>query len=247
MEALGCEAGISFGYGPDVQLPTHLISTTSRTDADFQGENNEQSFGTGFFVNIPGSSHDIILTAGHNLMDARGVTTKELKAYVTAAPSRQPPSQSKNNDAQVQTITVDPGAVKINPKFKEDSDTSGENAKINDWGMILIPPSNPKVRRPGFGFNLRLAFQDFGEHQKSLDKFITKEVTRAYIPEMRMGSYRAGDRPGTSIERSGRLATSGEERLRSYQLEYDIVAEEGMSGSPVWMANRGGECVVAIQ
>ena len=109
--------------------------------------------------------------------------------------------------------------------------------KINDWGMILLPATKPK--RPGFGFNLRLAFQEFGKKVRAYDEAKDKIVETAYIPHMRVTSFTA--------ERSGPLVVEGEERLRKDQLEYSIDTEEGMSGSPVWMEDRGGECVVAIQ
>ena len=197
---------------------------------------DETAIGTGFFLNLSGSSHDIILTAGHNLIQNDGKRTRKLRAHITA-----PATQSKDGVTNL-TQEIDPSAIYICPEFE--AKPVSEN-KINDWGMILLP--QPKIHSPGFGFgfNLRLAFQKFGKLKtyEARDKVIDSY----HEPEMRISSFRFQDNPGSPHERSGKLVVEGEERLRGDQLEYRIDTEEGMSGSPVWMPNRGGECVVAIQ
>lgn len=185
--------------------------------------------GTGFFINLPDAPDNVILTAGHNLIRSSGERTREMKVHITLLPA-QP-----NCAPQILVQDVDPSTIRICPDF-EKNPVASEN-KINDWGMILLPATKPK--RPGFGFNLRLAFQEFGKKVRAYDEAKDKIVETAYIPHMRVTSFTA--------ERSGPLVVEGEERLRKDQLEYSIDTEEGMSGSPVWMEDRGGECVVAIQ
>jgi hypothetical protein len=42
-------------------------------------KDGKQASGTGFYCNIPDASHDVILTAGHNLIDSTGKLTSNLK------------------------------------------------------------------------------------------------------------------------------------------------------------------------
>ena len=171
---------------------------------------DKPAVGTGFFINLPEAANDIILTAGHNLITRSGERTREMKALI-------------NDGQQIQTVDIDPSAIKICPEF-ETNPVASEN-KINDWGMIILPA--PKKKWPGFGFSLRLAFQEFGRKVRAYDEAKDKVVDCSYVPLMRLSSY--------SVERSGLLVVEGEERLRNDQLEYSIDTEEGMSGSPVWM------------
>lgn len=156
------------------------------------------------------------------------------------------PRPQPDTDFEIQTLKINPEDVQICPEFEKNPDTSKyPGQKIYDWGIIML--TLPETNRPGFGFNLRLAYQEFGKKEKKYDQAKHKVIEVSDAPQMRSTSFRFRDEPGKPLERSGELIVEGEERLREAQLEYDIDTEEGMSGSPVWMGSKGCECVVAIQ
>ncbi|KAF2795303.1 hypothetical protein K505DRAFT_374011 [Melanomma pulvis-pyrius CBS 109.77] len=217
--------------------PLLLIPSTTFPRTYHLAETEKQSWGTGFFFNVPESAYDVILTAGHNLIDSSGSPAKDLKVH-TLVPKRTP--NGIIPDVQITSID-DSSWVKVCPAYAANPVTN-TNA-INDWGAILLPKSR---MRAGFGYNLRVGVQEMGKNIRVFDRFRGKVVDTTYKPHVEITSYRITDRVGAPLERSGDLFIEGEERLRDRQLEYGIDTEEGMSGSPVWTANRGGECVVAI-
>ncbi|KAJ3559588.1 hypothetical protein NM688_g260 [Phlebia brevispora] len=90
--------------------------------------------GTGFFVNIPGASHDVILTAAHNLIDANGTRSKALAVIVP----RQ--VQDADPDAPLRVVYT-----RLEPQPEA------------DWGAILLPRGT--VIEHGFGYSIRLGYE----------------------------------------------------------------------------------------
>ena len=130
--------------------------------------------------------------------------------------------------------------------------TAGHNligiSELKVYMAVPLPqgnnmPSPQDNNLPGFGFNLRLVYQELGKDVKAYEKAMDKVFNNSHKLELHITTFRDGDQPGKPHERSGPLIV----RLQKDQLEYGIDTEEAMSGSPVWMVNRGCKCVVAIQ
>lgn len=94
--------------------------------------------GNGFFVNIPNEKYDILLTAGHNLIDPAGARTENLIIL--------------KGGKTGEDLEVDPTNVRI---CKEYAEEPGELSAAFDYGVILIERDKNKPRR-GFGFSLIL-------------------------------------------------------------------------------------------
>ncbi|KAH8887284.1 hypothetical protein GQ53DRAFT_827448 [Thozetella sp. PMI_491] len=92
--------------------------------------------GNGFYVNIPNKAFDVILTAGHNLVDAP-------KQYCT--------------DIRIVTATgktpVSPDMIHVCQRY---SDDPSELNAIYDYGVILLRRSSPTQQGFGFGCSLML-------------------------------------------------------------------------------------------
>lgn len=93
----------------------------------------------------------------------------------------------------------------------------------NDFGAILVPKSSDLKPR-GFGFALKLG------HDNLLDE------------DLDISGYRVSSEPGQPITSTGPCIGCQEN-----QLEYDVLTEKGLSGSPVFMPYKGHETAVAIQ
>lgn len=132
-------------------------------------------------------------------------------------------------------VSVEPEDFRICPSYPSN--------KIDDYGVILLP----KKGRPGFGFNFRFASQGLGEKEKEWDPIKQKRVTvHEKILQLHITGYMSRI-PGSQFDNQGELITEGNERLRPDQVEYAIETVEGVSGSPVWRVDKGGETVVAVQ
>ncbi|KAF8517816.1 hypothetical protein JB92DRAFT_3113324 [Gautieria morchelliformis] len=94
--------------------------------------NGEANFGSGFFVNIPDATHDVILTAGHNLIDPNGNMSEHL--------TLQHP-----ND-----IPIPISDVRVSAAYK------ANQKPATDYGAILLPKTSPGK---GFGFSLKFAYE----------------------------------------------------------------------------------------
>jgi hypothetical protein len=135
-------------------------------------------------------------------------------------------------------ISVDPVHFRICPAYEKDP-----SSKIDDYGVILLP----KTGRPGFGFNFRFASQGLGEKEEEWDPIEQKVVTvHKKVLQLHITGYMSAI-PGSQFDNQGELITKGNERLRPDQVEYAIETVEGVSGSPVWRVDKGGESVVAVQ
>lgn len=134
---------------------------------------------------------------------------------------------------------VNEAHFKICPEYVQNP-----GSKIHDYGAILF---QPKAGRPGFGFNIRFASQGLGEKGLTWDPLLNKVVPVDNSGlQVHITGYKNAS-AGTPFDSQGQLITKGNERLRPDQLEYAIETAEGVSGSPVWRVDGGGESVVAIQ
>ncbi|KAL2802430.1 heterokaryon incompatibility protein-domain-containing protein [Aspergillus granulosus] len=98
--------------------------------------------GTGFFINIPSANKDVILTAGHNIVDQDGVLSRNMVV-----------SQPHLNYVLTENDGLE---FVVSSAFTQSP--SLNNAE-NDFGAILVP-RQPGGRRRGFGFALQLAGRD---------------------------------------------------------------------------------------
>ncbi|KAH8808632.1 hypothetical protein F5884DRAFT_900848 [Xylogone sp. PMI_703] len=193
-------------------------------------KDGKRSFGTGFFVNLPGTQDDVILTAGHNLLGSTG-----MRVFVNELGST---SNGINTSEENTGIEVNEQDFRICPEYVHDQDD-----KFHDYGIILL---KPKLERPGFGFNIRFASQGLGEKGHAWDPLLDKIIR---VDNSCLQVYITGyqdDSPGETFEGQGQLITKVNDRVRQDQLEYKIETKEGVSGSPVWRVDRGGESVIGI-
>lgn len=117
---------------------------------EFYTSDNSLTFGTGFFINIPATaSHEVILTAAHNLIDAKGKPTKDLIVHLPRVDPNGPPDAP----AVIARYPVPDADIRISASYrKKQTDNDAE-----DFGAILLPRG--AVRGYGFGYSLKLAYE----------------------------------------------------------------------------------------
>lgn len=102
-------------------------------------------FGSGAYVNFPSSldgiAYDVILTAGHNLIDKDGVRSADMTILVSDDPK--------------QNIPIPAESIRIAKAYEDDRECLEA-----DWGVILMERKNWKVRK-GFGYTLKLEDVEF--------------------------------------------------------------------------------------
>lgn len=102
----------------------------------------------------------------------------------------------------------------------------------NDYGAILVSKGDDKVTR-GFGFALRLGHTNLRGKDMTVSGFRGKEEN---------DNKRGIESQLKPVQSTGKCRSSS-----AIQLQYEIATQQGMSGSPVYMAYKGHETVVAIQ
>jgi V8-like Glu-specific endopeptidase len=168
-------------------------------------------YGTGFFVNFPSTNYDVILTAGHNLVNEEKVRAQNL--IVIYYGSR------KEKVAE----------FKICPQYEE---LLGVNPKppshgYYDYGVILLPKDECQAdKRLGLGLDLSLNIHPSLQGLK--DAFVS--------------GY--GDGVGNMPLQTCFSPLKGLENQIEY---YQGTAEQGMSGSPVWVTYDGQMTVIGLQ
>ncbi|KIL60430.1 hypothetical protein M378DRAFT_920962 [Amanita muscaria Koide BX008] len=106
---------------------------------------DDQRVGSGFFVNIPDSPYEVILTAGHNLFHASKTFTTQVTVLL---PNPNPSS------VEPYAMIIPAKHIKVSAEYQKDTTVIEA-----DYGVILIPYSGKKLRR-GFGFNMIHAFSE---------------------------------------------------------------------------------------
>jgi hypothetical protein len=134
--------------------------------------------GSGFFVNIPMASCDVILTAGHNLYN-------DNKNYMTNLTILLPNPDLTSPDDKRQPVPAE--QIKVAAAYLRDP----KNYEA-DYGAILVPRAKGAPAR-GFGFNMTLAFDQLvgdacvsgyrapteaGRPMLSMGKFVTCSETQ---------------------------------------------------------------------
>ncbi|PTB42248.1 hypothetical protein M441DRAFT_57029 [Trichoderma asperellum CBS 433.97] len=115
-----------------------LRNTIVRLQFDFGGQ---AQYGTGFFINLPSTKYDVILTAGHNLVNEEKVKVQNLTVLY--------------HGKRKEKVTE----FKICPRYEE---FLGINTRppthVNyDYGVILLPKDEGQAdKRLGLGLDLSL-------------------------------------------------------------------------------------------
>lgn len=117
-------------------------------------------------------------------------------------------------------IKVDPRQIRISDTYHQSPTKSSAEF---DYGAIMIPKVTKTAAR-GFGYSLKLGLDDLCG------------------ADLNVSGYRVTTEPGQPVTSTGRCLKS-----RKNQLEYEVVTEPGLSGSPVFTAYKGHEVAVAIQ
>ncbi|KKO98079.1 hypothetical protein THAR02_09823 [Trichoderma harzianum] len=202
-----------------------LKNSIVRLQCDFGGG---ATYGTGFFVNFPCSTYDVILTAAHNLINNEKVTVeiKNLKVFC-----EKPAKAAKNNEEGSKKDEPEPELVvdfKICPqyiKILENKPNSPDKGSY-DYGIILLAKDKTKEsNRQGLGLNLGLSssFNLQGSKVANVCGYGGQNLTCLLQHS------------------SGSIKSSGKQCV-----EYKAPTEQGMSGSPVWIPYGGHPMVVGI-
>lgn len=185
------------------------------------------TYGTGFFVNFPCSTYDVILTAAHNLINNQKVTVQDLKVFCAKSEKN-----TKNTGQGAEKEEIQPEEVagfKICPQYIEILETkpNAPDKGSYDYGIILLAKDKSKEsNRQGLGLNLGLS-----------SSFNLQGSKVANV------SGYGGNVSGSPLQHSsGSIKSSGKQCV-----EYKAPTEQGMSGAPVWIPYGGHPMVVGIQ
>ncbi|KAI2470762.1 hypothetical protein F4781DRAFT_421153 [Annulohypoxylon bovei var. microspora] len=228
---LATESYHSTQRNDDLPKPEHFgidLSTPARRWEDWVvkltfKQLGKEKHGNGFYVNIPNSTFDIIITAGHNLVDGREHYCSDIKII---------------NDPHIrEDILVTPEMIRVCQNYFEDPN---ELNAIYDYGIILLKRGK-QDRHRGFGFNLMLGLAPLLGESINSSKGEEKDILQDSL--IYVSGYTPGDSPPDNPPRRSEGKCI---RAKSNQLQYTADAMQGMSGGPVWMGFRGVETVVAI-
>ncbi|KAI1371258.1 hypothetical protein F4677DRAFT_457232 [Hypoxylon crocopeplum] len=188
----------------------------------FEKLGNEKH-GNGFYVNVPNATFDVILTAGHNLVD------KE-KHYCSNIRIVNDPHEKKD-------ITVTLDMIRVCQRYFDEPE---ELNAIYDYGAILLKRDRQKRIR-GFGFNLILGLAPLPGGVLGYTEYEQKDLLRDR--KVYVSGYTPEDSPSDGPPRKSEGGCIG---ASLHQLRYRADTKQGMSGGPVWIGYRGVETVVAI-
>lgn len=173
-------------------------------------------------MNFPGTKDDVILTAGHNLISEAGQRATDLTVLGNSP------------------ISIGADKFKISKSYEKEPNSK---QAVNDYGIILVPRVNNQPR-PGFGYSLKLGIdEDLNRtvHVTGYKGKVSKPVSK---PGNSLGSTPSDkDKQDMNkpVDSTGKATSDGE------QLVYGARTEQGMSGSPVWVAYNGYPTAVGIQ
>ncbi|KAI8963486.1 hypothetical protein F5Y11DRAFT_356292 [Daldinia sp. FL1419] len=185
-----------------------------------------EKHGNGFYVNVPNATYDVILTAGHNLVDGPQHYCSNIKIV------NDPLEEIVKDPLDEKDILVNPDMIRVSSKYFEDP---GELNAAFDYGVILIERQTLKRHR-GFGFHIML-----GPASQLSTECENKDVLQDRM--VYVCGYTPKDSP---LENQPRRSEGKCVAANKFQLRYDADTEQGMSGGPVWIGFRGVETVVAI-
>ncbi|KAI0886935.1 uncharacterized protein GGS22DRAFT_178918 [Annulohypoxylon maeteangense] len=182
----------------------------------------KEQHGNGFYVNVPNPNFDVILTAGHNLVD-------KPEHYCSNIRIVHDPHTKNDIPVTHEMIRV------CQTYFKEPNELNA----IFDYGVILLKRGK-KDRHRGFGFNLMLGLAPLRGGSTYSTGRGEKDILQDSV--VYVSGYMPGDYPPQDPRRSDGKCI----RAMSKQLHYTADTMQGMSGGPVWIGFRGVETVVAI-
>jgi hypothetical protein len=220
------------GFGSSDQsgatsTPVEWPRAICRLDLYIDAGSGRPAVGSGFFLNVPGATKDVFVTAGHNLI--RPQTDPDSK------PRRTSKIGIRCHDAKGKptTVMVTDADYHITEQYEQSQ--APENA-VHDYGIILLdrPRSDNGDPQPryGFGFNVVLAAMDLRSEEPGA---LTALV----------GGYPGKDNGGEKLCFSHGTGTFGEHKDR--QVLYHAPTDQGMDGGPVWVNYGGEDIVVGIQ
>lgn len=215
------ETCVTESFGIDLSTPARRWETWV-VKLTFEKLGSEKH-GNGFYVNVPNASYDIILTAGHNLVDKPQHYCSNIKIV-------QDPFEKRD-------IDVKPEMIRVCRKYFDDPDELNE---IYDYGAILLkrPPSK---RHRGFGFHLMLGLPPQLGKGAAYTEDEDKDILQDHM--VYVCGYTPEDSPPDKSPRRSEGRCIG---TNLHQLRYDAGTKPGMSGGPVWVGFRGVEMIVAI-
>ncbi|CRG87127.1 Ankyrin repeat domain-containing protein 17 [Talaromyces islandicus] len=178
--------------------------------------------GNGFFIDIPGATQRVILTAAHNLIDKTGNRSANMTIKMDGSDTRSPVNEDQ---------------IHICPNYERNPATATE---ASDWGLIFAPDvvSRASANHATFGFALKLAYEE------RLDCDL--RVTGFLISNNGNGSSQQENKPTIGKKPVTSTGTCLNPILNPVQLEYTAKTEGGISGSPVWTMYNGFPTVLAI-
>ncbi|QLI66159.1 uncharacterized protein G6M90_00g000020 [Metarhizium brunneum] len=112
--------------------------------------------GNGFFIEVPGQTNDIILTAGHNLVDSHGMSSTDLMAWWQDGG---------------EWISIATENVRVSKAYLA---RPTEQSATDDFGIIILKSENVKQRRQAFGFSIRLGEDDRIDGQCNISSYSAK-------------------------------------------------------------------------
>ncbi|KAI1118534.1 hypothetical protein F5Y14DRAFT_217796 [Nemania sp. NC0429] len=122
-------------------------------------QGKDTSYGTGFYVNIPDTKTYVVLTAGHNLINAEGISSRNLVVFRAAGSAS---SATQNN------LKINDQDIFISSSYR----VTPSNANTeNDYGAILVPRAIDNARARGFGFALKLGHDDLRKDELSISGY----------------------------------------------------------------------------
>ncbi|KAI5779954.1 hypothetical protein DFH27DRAFT_604773 [Peziza echinospora] len=200
-----------------------LSQAIVRLDLYLDGGDKPDAVGSGFFLNIPGTTQDVIATAGHNLIRPAG-------------PGQSGPQKVSKIDVRYKDGTgkwtvkqVTPANYYIGEPYEK---SPSEANAVYDYGVILLDRDGSEPR-DSLGFNIFLASLDLNSPELGNDKSGLNSSLGGYPANANSGP---GD-PELEIA-NGRFSKHAER-----QVHYTAPSDKGMSGGPVWVS-FGGEAVV---
>jgi V8-like Glu-specific endopeptidase len=167
---------------------------------------------------MPGARHDVILTAGHNLIHETKQPYGDIQVTFMDTASRQIVERA---------VPVDSVHVHICSTYKENPTLSVTASEApNDYGAIILEREAGRPAHPSFGWSAILGDE----------KVIEGEVG--------VTGYQAGVGGAIASTSTGFCA---EYIVTPNQLEYEAQTEEGISGAPVWIGYKGLMVALAVQ
>ncbi|KAB8254986.1 hypothetical protein BDV32DRAFT_7773 [Aspergillus pseudonomiae] len=122
-----------------------------------QAGTDEEKVGTGFYLNLPGASYHIILTAAHNLVDKKGNFSKNLSIQ------RYGDRETRPIQPPIQPLVCPHYTGKTDPK--------------SDYGLIKFPRCSDDSDH-GFGFALSLGYENLRGEELHVSGYAPHETGR---------------------------------------------------------------------